>query len=52
MKKQIAVIYKFKEDWKINIYHVETKKDAEAMAIQLKANERIEYVNISDDITL
>ena len=52
IKKQVAVIYRFKNDYKINIFHPATKKDAEAMAIQLKSNPEIEYVNISDDYTL
>lgn len=43
-----AVIYKFKNDQKVNIYELNTKKDAEVMAIQIWNNDQIEYVNISD----
>lgn len=48
----LAVIYKFKNDSKINIYHPKTKKDAEMMVLQLMSNPEMEYVNISDEVKL
>lgn len=49
---KLAVIYRFKNDSKIYKYNPKTKKDAEMMVLQLMSNPNMEYVNISDEVTL